>query len=191
MMEDTKFSQGDDASLYPKLAEDVAPDADVADGNDYQTELVKIEEEIATLKQVLTAKEQRAAELRKMIGITPLSQFKAELNKVQSTQAYQKTSETLKNAGQATASVFSSFGNSMSSKFSEMKNSNTFKSFEEKMEGVGSTIMAKVQGSMGREREGSVNSGEGLNGANNDQPVVQQPVTTGSNPTTTDNDLPI
>jgi len=190
-MEDSKFNQGDEAGLYPNLNEDGQPLP--ADGgevlDEYQSELFKIEEEIATLKQVLTAKEQRAAELRKLIGITPLSQLKAELNKVQNTQAYQKTSETLKSATQATASAFTSFGSSMSSKFSEMKNSNTFKSFEEKMEGVGSSIMAKVQGSMTRDRSGSLN-GEG--GATEDggtskttsgeqEPVVQQPVPTSNN----------
>jgi len=48
---------------------------------------LQVEEEISTLKQVLTAKEHRASELRKILGITPLSQIKAELNKVQSSQA--------------------------------------------------------------------------------------------------------
>lgn len=49
------------------------------------------EDEIATLRQVLTAKEHFAADLRKKLGLTPLSQisqsFKAELNKVQSSNA--------------------------------------------------------------------------------------------------------
>ena len=46
-----------------------------------------MEDEIATLKQVLHAKEQHASELRKALGINTLSQLKAEINKVQSSQA--------------------------------------------------------------------------------------------------------
>lgn len=48
---------------------------------------LQTEEEIGTLKQVLQAKEQYAAEIRKELGITPLAQLKAEINKVQSSQA--------------------------------------------------------------------------------------------------------
>uniref|UniRef100_H2YZZ3 Tumor protein D52 n=1 Tax=Ciona savignyi TaxID=51511 RepID=H2YZZ3_CIOSA len=124
------------------------------------------EEEIDTLRQVLTAKEKHAAEIRKLLGLTPLGILKADISKLQSSQAYvatttkvhelsenvtsseyyKKTSETLRSAGQATANVFNSLGSSVSMKFSEMKNSPTFKSFEEKVEGVGSNIMAKVSG---------------------------------------------
>ena len=97
-------------------------------------ELDKTEEEINTLRQVLTAKEQHAAELRKSLGMTTLGQMKAEITRIQSSQAYQKTQETLKSSGQATASFFSSIGSSVSTRFSEMKNSNTFKSLEERSE---------------------------------------------------------
>uniref|UniRef100_H2YZZ2 Tumor protein D52 n=1 Tax=Ciona savignyi TaxID=51511 RepID=H2YZZ2_CIOSA len=109
-------------------------------------DLAKTEEEIDTLRQVLTAKEKHAAEIRKLLGLTPLGILKADISKLQSSQAYKKTSETLRSAGQATANVFNSLGSSVSMKFSEMKNSPTFKSFEEKVEGVGSNIMAKVSG---------------------------------------------
>ncbi|XP_077975859.1 uncharacterized protein LOC120340715 isoform X1 [Styela clava] len=170
--------------------------------DELRQELIKTEEEINTLRQVLQAKEVYAADLRKKLGLTPLNQlsqsFKAELNKVQSSNAYQstsqkvtelnekivhsdyykKTSETLKSAGQSTASAISSLGSSMSQKLSEMKNSQAFKSFEEKVEGVGSTIMAKVSGT------GVEKSPETAEEATEITPVTTQPHQSESNPTT-------
>nr|XP_039264996.1 tumor protein D52-like isoform X2 [Styela clava] len=150
--------------------------------DELRQELIKTEEEINTLRQVLQAKEVYAADLRKKLGLTPLNQlsqsFKAELNKVQSSNAYKKTSETLKSAGQSTASAISSLGSSMSQKLSEMKNSQAFKSFEEKVEGVGSTIMAKVSGT------GVEKSPETAEEATEITPVTTQPHQSESNPTT-------
>lgn len=145
-------------------------------------ELDKTEEEINTLRQVLTAKEQHAAELRKSLGMTTLGQMKAEIARIQGSQAYQKTQETLKSSGQATASFFSSIGSSVSSRFSEMKNSTTFKSLEEKVEGVGTTIMAKVTGNTPATSP-TDNNGAALP-SDATAPVTQQP-------NTENNDLPL
>jgi len=142
-------------------------------------ELDKTEEEINTLRQVLTAKEQHAAELRKSLGMTTMGQMKAELAKIQSSQAYQKTQETLKTSGQATASFFSKIGSSVTTGFSEMKNSPTFKSFEERVEGVGTSIMARVSG----------NPGQATPTTENGKPVSDTPVT--EQPNIGDKDLPI
>jgi len=174
MMEDSNLNVGD--NLYPELdAEEVLAEEEE---DELENELKKIEDEIATLKQVLTAKEQRAVELRKLLGYTPMNQLKAELNKIQSSQPFVKTSETLKSAGQATASVFSSFGSSINTKFSDMKNSNTFKSFEEKMEGMSSSFMAKVGGAMGQQDKiDGLDNGD-LNSSDKQQAVIQQQPTT-------------
>lgn len=162
-------------NIYPELPpEEQKPDVPEKaeeEAEALRAELAKTEEEIATLKQVLHAKEQQATELRKALGITPLSQLKAEINKVQSSQAYKKTSETLKSAGQATASVFNTIGTSVSSKFSEMKNSPTFKSFEEKVEGVSTSIMAKVSGTTKDDSKGDAVYTE----EPDDNPITQQP----------------
>jgi len=144
MMEDTttfdKEEQSD--SLYPTLQEDnLSVDPKQLEKEEDEAELAKIEEEVATLKEVLALKEAQVSALRKKLGLGPLSQIKNEINKVQATPAYIKTQETLKSAGQATANVFAS----MTSKFSEMKNSSTFKSIEEKMDSVGSSFMEKFQ----------------------------------------------
>lgn len=169
---------GSDGALYPDLpAEDTAGEPMDVPKYDPQeelrAELSKTEEEINTLRQVLHAKENYASELRKKLGMTPLSQisntFKQELNKVQSSNAYKKTSETLKSASQSTASALSNFGSSMSQKFSDMKNSQAFKSFEEKVEGVGSSLMAKVSGS-GPEKQADI-----AEEASETTPVTTQP----------------
>merc|ERR1719457_430062 len=170
-MEDTttfdKEEQSD--SLYPTLQENnVSVDQKQLEKEEDEAELAKIEEEVATLKEVLALKEAQVSALRQKLGLGPFSQIKNEINKVQATPAYIKTQETLKSAGQATANVFAS----MTSKFSEMKNSNTFKSFEEKMDSVGSSFMAKVQGMSGA-KEDKVEAAADVKATG--EPVVEQP----------------
>ncbi|CAK8684934.1 unnamed protein product [Clavelina lepadiformis] len=200
------LSQPENQSMPPPVSVEEARKAEL------EQELAKTEEEIATLRQVLLAKEQHAAELKKELGITPLGQLKAELNKVQSSQAYQttqakvselnekvtsseyykKTSETLKSAGHATAEAFNTFGSTMSTKFSEMnrslrrrsstydsfKNSPTFKSFEEKVEGMGTSIMAKVSGTSREGSAGNTPTGD----VPSKDPVTEQPHVTENPP---------
>ncbi|XP_060722216.1 tumor protein D53 isoform X2 [Tachysurus vachellii] len=139
-------------------------------------ELTKLEEEIATLKQVLASKEKHHAELKHRLGMTTLSELKENLsrswNDVQSSTAYKKTSETLNTAGQKTTAAFSNLGTAISRKFGDMsmfgldllsgrrlnsigysvslptmRNSQSFKSFEEKVETTVSNIKSKVGGS--------------------------------------------
>ncbi|RVE56106.1 hypothetical protein OJAV_G00233070 [Oryzias javanicus] len=116
-----------------------------------QQELAKLEEEISTLKQVLSSKEKQHAELRQKLGITPLSEFRNNFSRgwqdMQSSVAFKKTSETLSTAGQKTSAAFSTFGSAITRKFGDMRNSPSFKSFEEKVENTVSTIKTKVGGS--------------------------------------------
>ncbi|XP_026868626.2 tpd52 like 2a isoform X3 [Electrophorus electricus] len=118
-----------------------------------QLELIKIEDEILTLRQVLNAKERHAADLRRRLGINPLSEFKQNITKgwqdVQSSNAYltasatledisrsdayKKTQETFSQAGQVTSSAFSTMSSAIKSRLGELRNSSTFKSFEDKM----------------------------------------------------------
>uniref|UniRef100_A0A1A8S8T3 Tumor protein D52-like 2 n=1 Tax=Nothobranchius rachovii TaxID=451742 RepID=A0A1A8S8T3_9TELE len=124
-------------------------------------ELTKVEEEINTLRQVLSAKERHASELKRKLGLRPLDEFKQNLTKswqdVQTSNAYKKTQETLSQAGQKTSAALNTmssaitkrlgdmralpFSNSFSSNYSirhsismpTMRNSATFKSFEDKV----------------------------------------------------------
>ncbi|XP_057209690.1 tumor protein D53 isoform X4 [Triplophysa rosa] len=116
-------------------------------------ELTKLEEEIATLKQVLDSKEKRHLDLKEKLGITPLGElrhnFSKNWNDMQSSTAYKKTSETLSTAGQKTSVAFSNLGTAISRKFGDMRNSPSFKSFEEKVETTVSNIKSKVGGTGG------------------------------------------
>ncbi|XP_064861212.1 tumor protein D54-like isoform X3 [Oncorhynchus nerka] len=152
-------------TLPPGLTEEEA--------EEIRSELVKVEEEISTLRQVLLAKEKHSAELKRKLGLSPLNELKQNLTKgwqdVQISNAYKKTQETLSVAGQKTTAAFSTMGtvlsrklgdmralpfsNSFSSNYSirhsismpAMRNSPTFKSFEDKV----GNIKYKVVGARG------------------------------------------
>ncbi|XP_030280064.1 tpd52 like 2b isoform X2 [Sparus aurata] len=77
--------------LPPGLTEEEA--------EELRTELTKVEEEINTLRQVLSAKERHAAELKRKLGLSPLNELSQKLNKswqdVQTSNAYVATAEKL------------------------------------------------------------------------------------------------
>uniref|UniRef100_A0A2K6VYI7 Tumor protein D52 family protein n=1 Tax=Onchocerca volvulus TaxID=6282 RepID=A0A2K6VYI7_ONCVO len=89
-------------------------------------ELKKTEEEINTLRQVLIARQKHASDLKRKLGISPFTEFTADINQslqhVKESQAYQKTSEVV--AGTA---------DTVKSKWNDMRNSSLFKSFESKL----------------------------------------------------------
>ncbi|KAM4563354.1 tpd52 like 2b isoform 12-T12 [Odontesthes bonariensis] len=135
--------------LPPGLTEEEA--------EELRTELTKVEEEISTLRQVLSAKERHAAELRRKLGLNPLNELKQNLTKswqdvqtsnayvrtseklgewnerVTSSDLYKKTQETLSQAGQKTSAALSTVGTAISRRLGDMRNSATFKSFEDKV----------------------------------------------------------
>ncbi|XP_069382519.1 tpd52 like 2b isoform X5 [Paralichthys olivaceus] len=77
--------------LPPGLTEEEA--------EELRTELTKVEEEINTLRQVLSAKERHATELKRKLGLSPLNELKQNLSKswqdVQTSNAFVRTSEKL------------------------------------------------------------------------------------------------
>uniref|UniRef100_UPI0037E79B81 tpd52 like 2b isoform X4 n=1 Tax=Semicossyphus pulcher TaxID=241346 RepID=UPI0037E79B81 len=138
--------------LPPGLTEEEA--------EELRTELTKVEEEINTLRQVLSAKERHATELKRKLGLSPLNELRQNITKswqdVQTSNAYKKTQETLSQAGQKTSAAFSTVGTVLTKRLGDMRalpfsnsfsnysirhsismpamrNSATFKSFEDKM----------------------------------------------------------
>uniref|UniRef100_A0A1I8AUF0 Tumor protein D52 n=1 Tax=Steinernema glaseri TaxID=37863 RepID=A0A1I8AUF0_9BILA len=101
-------------------------------------ELKKTEDEIQTLRQVLVARQKHAQELKRKLGLNPLSEFAQEVNQgleqVKKTQAFQKTSE-----------VVTGTAETVSSKLSDIRNSNLFKSFETKI-GTAYNSVSRVSG---------------------------------------------
>ncbi|XP_069506971.1 tumor protein D54 isoform X11 [Ambystoma mexicanum] len=138
-----------------------------AEAEELRNELYKVEEEISTLRQVLSAKEKHAWDLKRQLGQTPLNQLKQNFTKglqevqmsnayvsatstledwnekVTHSEAYKKTQETLSQAGQKTTAALSTVGTAITRKLGDMRNSPTFKSFEDR---VGS-LKSKVVGS--------------------------------------------
>ncbi|XP_073538981.1 tumor protein D54 isoform X3 [Phyllobates terribilis] len=116
-----------------------------AEAEELRSDLVKVEEEIQTLRQVLSAKERYAAELKRKLGQTPLNQLKLNLSKslhdvqmsnayvktseklgewndkVTQSDAYKKTQETLSTAGQKTSAALSTMGTAITRKLGDMR----------------------------------------------------------------------
>ncbi|XP_022618843.1 tumor protein D54 isoform X4 [Seriola dumerili] len=138
--------------LPPGLTEEEA--------EELRIELTKVEEEINTLRQVLSAKERHATELKRKLGLSPLNELRQNLTKswqdVQTSNAYKKTQETLSQAGQKTSAALTTVGTAITRRLGDMRalpfsnsfsnysirhsismpamrNSATFKSFEDKM----------------------------------------------------------
>ncbi|XP_078092720.1 tpd52 like 2b isoform X9 [Mustelus asterias] len=96
-----------------------------AETEELKSELTKVEDEIATLRQVLVAKERHAAEIKRKLGLTPFTELKQNLSKswqdVQASNAYKKTQATLSTAGNKTTSAISSVGSALSRTLGEIK----------------------------------------------------------------------
>ncbi|XP_058233695.1 tumor protein D52 isoform X1 [Hemibagrus wyckioides] len=155
----------------PEVGEDAASSVQPASSTalteeeqeELRSELVKVEEEIQTLTQVLASKERHLAEIKRKLGITPFNELKQNLSKswqeVTTSTAYKRTSETLSQAGQKATAAFSSVGSAITKKLEDvrlqslsnsfsirsiqhstsmpvMRNTPTFKSFEDKVESL-------------------------------------------------------
>ncbi|XP_067250896.1 tpd52 like 2a isoform X4 [Chanodichthys erythropterus] len=120
-------------TLPPGLTEEEA--------EEIQVELTKVDDEIQTLRQVLMAKERHAAELKRRLGISPLTEIKQNITKgwhdvqcsnayltasatledIGRSDAYKRTQETLSQAGQMTSAAFSTVGSAIRNRFGEMR----------------------------------------------------------------------
>ncbi|XP_019517690.1 PREDICTED: tumor protein D53 isoform X4 [Hipposideros armiger] len=115
-----------------------------------KAELLQLEDEITTLRQVLSAKERHLVEIKQKLGMNLMNELKQNFSKswhdMQTTTAYKKTHETLSHAGQKATAAFSNVGTAISKKFGDMRNSPTFKSFEERVETTVTSLKTKVGG---------------------------------------------
>ncbi|XP_071224634.1 tumor protein D52-like isoform X2 [Salvelinus alpinus] len=142
---------GEDAVMSVTVSPSV-PTLTEEEQEELRDELLKLEDEVVTLSQVLAAKEKQVADIKRKLGITPLNELKQNISKswqeVTTSTAYKKTSEGLSVAGQKATAAFTSMGSAISRKFEDvsirslqhsasmpvMRNTPTFKSFEEKVE---------------------------------------------------------
>ncbi|XP_040044930.1 tumor protein D52 isoform X4 [Gasterosteus aculeatus] len=139
------FQQHPDS--IPEVGEDAAtsvgpspapPAMTQEEQQELQEKLVKVEDEILTLSQVLAAKEKQLADIKRKLGITPLNELKQNFTKtwqeVTTSTAYRRTSETLSQASLKATAAFSNVGSAITRKLEDVRNAQTFKSFEEKVE---------------------------------------------------------
>ncbi|XP_034747405.1 tumor protein D52 isoform X1 [Etheostoma cragini] len=137
-----------------------------------QEELVKVEDEILTLSQVLAAREKQLADIKRKLGITPLNELKQNFTKtwqeVTTSTAYRRTSETLSQASLKATAAFTNVGSAITRKLEDvsmrslqhsasmpaMRNAPTFKSFEEKVE----TLKTKMSPSASTSNPGEQDS---------------------------------
>uniref|UniRef100_A0A2K5K4X2 TPD52 like 1 n=1 Tax=Colobus angolensis palliatus TaxID=336983 RepID=A0A2K5K4X2_COLAP len=95
-----------------------------------KAELVQLEDEITTLRQVLSAKERHLVEIKQKLGMNLMNELKQNFSKswhdMQTTTAYKKTHETLSHAGQKATAAFSNVGTAISKKFGDMSFSCTY-----------------------------------------------------------------
>lgn len=129
----------------------------------WESELAKVEEEIRTLRQVLQAKLRRQQDLKRKLGITQFDELKSDINvtlkTISESDAYVKTSATLKTAGQKTGEVLTvagqktgevlgTAGTSLKGKLGEMRNSPSFQSFGSSVGNTWGSLKRQVSTSM-------------------------------------------
>ncbi|XP_043539909.1 tumor protein D53 isoform X2 [Chiloscyllium plagiosum] len=151
------------ALLEARCFSDLGSDIDLGmlpeEKEDLGVELAKLEDEISTLRQVLSAKEKHLVEIKQKMGITPLNEIKHNLSKswhdMQTSVIYKKTQETLNATGQKASAALNNVSSTLGKKLGEMnlqylrlllpnRNSPAFKSFEEQMETTVSSLKCKV-----------------------------------------------
>ncbi|XP_076059906.1 tumor protein D54-like isoform X2 [Oratosquilla oratoria] len=174
----------------------LSPEDQEKQREEWKSDLVKTEEEIQMLRQVLGSKIKQAQDLKRRLGITVWREFtddfNASLKSVRESQTYQKVASTLTGAGetisqqplyQKTAGALSAAGEKTSSlfgglgaKIGQIKETPTFKSFEER---VGSAYNSARQTRMGGSRsnstqnfEDALKEAEGEKAANGSTPAT-------------------
>merc|ERR1712168_183201 len=149
----------------------------------WESELAKVEEEIRTLRQVLQAKLRRQQDLKRKLGITQLDELKTDINvtlkTISESDAFVKTSSTLKTAGQKTGEVLSVAGQktgevlgsasvSLKGKLGEMRNSPSFQSFGSSVNNTWTSLKRQASTTMRNSQ-----SANDVNGAAADAGVIE------------------
>ncbi|CAF2983001.1 unnamed protein product [Rotaria socialis] len=149
--------------------------------DDYRQELMKVQDEIVTLRQVLTAKIKRENELKTLLGVGFVDELKQDWNAtvhdIKASTAYQKTADTFHAASNKLAPALQTVNTTVKSRFGTFRNSNYFKTFENTF---GSTVTAV------KSKMTSSKSAMHFNG--NDKNDMNQGATSGTMPTSVTHD---
>lgn len=167
-MEDAEKGSQQHSDSVPEVGEDAVtsvgpppppPAMTEEEQQELQEELVKVEDEIQTLSQVLAAKEKQLADIKRKLGITPLNELKQNFTKtwqdVTTSTAYRRTTETLSQAGLKATAAFSNVGSAITRKLEDVRNAPTFKSLEEKVETLKTKMTPSASGTPVKEDDSS------------------------------------
>lgn len=145
-----------------------------------QEELLKVEDEIQTLSQVLAAKEKQLADIKRKLGITPLNELKQNITKtwqeVTTSTAYRRTSETLSQASLKATAAFSNVGSVISRKLEDVRNAPTFKTLGEKVETLKTKISPSTSTTNPEDQDSSGPTTESLLAEPEDSPAQETPM---------------
>ncbi|XP_030765302.1 tumor protein D54 isoform X4 [Sitophilus oryzae] len=148
---DISLSQSEEAMAADHIAPDLShltPEEKEQQEKIWREELAQIEEEITTLRTVLTSKMRRSAELKKNLGITFLKEVSDDIN-----QGIKNVKES--NVYQKTTSILGGITGNISNKLGQMRHSESFRSFEEKVGSAYENVKQSFNED-GRSRSGSV-----------------------------------
>ncbi|XP_065202043.1 uncharacterized protein LOC135832601 isoform X2 [Planococcus citri] len=114
----------------------------------WQEELTNIENEIQTLRHVLTSKTRQAHELKRKLGISVWKEIQDDMSQgiknVKESNVYQKTESVIKPFAERTTSLIGDFGSGITMKLGQLKNSESLRSIEEKMGSAYETVKSRV-----------------------------------------------
>uniref|UniRef100_A0A1I8IPW3 Tumor protein D54 n=1 Tax=Macrostomum lignano TaxID=282301 RepID=A0A1I8IPW3_9PLAT len=88
---------------------------------EWAQELEKTEEEIQTLRQVLSSKIRHANDLKRKLGITVFGELRSSLQHWKESDTYQRTASAAKGAKERTSELTHSMANSFSQKWTESR----------------------------------------------------------------------
>jgi len=150
---DDALAAGDSILHDPNMTEEER----LKQEEEWKNELAQVEDEIATLRTVLSAKMRRSAELKRNLGITVWKEVTDDLNQgiknVKESNVYQtvesKVGQVTKAVTDApiyqkTTSYLGGVTAGISNKLGAMRHSESFKSFEEKAASAFDSVKTKV-----------------------------------------------
>ncbi|XP_027867400.1 tpd52 like 2b isoform X7 [Xiphophorus couchianus] len=138
--------QAEGAAAAANSAHPLPPGLTEEEAEELHLELTKVEEEINTLRQVLSAKERHASELKRKLGLSPLNELKQNITKswqdVQTSQAYVRTTEKLSEWNERVTS--SDLYLSASATLDDIAHSEAYKKTQETLSEAGSKTSAAL-----------------------------------------------
>ncbi|KAK0085730.1 hypothetical protein PV325_004515 [Microctonus aethiopoides] len=115
---------------------------------EWRMELTKVEEEIQTLRHVLSSKVRVSQELKRKLGISVWKDITEDVNQglrnVKESHVFQKTESVCKQAAGLTTSILGGFGSGITMKIGQMRNSDSFRSLEERVGSAYENVKTKV-----------------------------------------------